>query len=341
MIEHLQCALDAVRAVPFGTEWNEREQYGLAVLNQQINSGAAVEVEKDAFFLGGDLLRPYVSVWNHDDLLIVSRERLGLSRPRLLEEIESGKYGLARQTPLPGLGSDHLALILTGSRFLYERLAVPHVYLTSLTNASRYRTHRYPLNVSRLAQWLRFRHAARARAVDLGLTFKGDLHRLAEDIHNFAPAIIGVSLNFGEMDSLRELVGILRTLDLPLPILCIGNVLAAWASEEVRTVCAGFELHISASYGENDLERVCASLVHSKSNGSPTWNDSINASEEPLSRYPQSIVLPDDHLFEQTVASGGQVSIQGQALGASMGDAVSARATIGAWGGVAQRFRML
>lgn len=35
MIEHLQCALDAVRAVPFGTEWNEREQYGLAVLNQQ------------------------------------------------------------------------------------------------------------------------------------------------------------------------------------------------------------------------------------------------------------------------------------------------------------------
>src|SRR5262249_36719610 len=130
-----------------------------------------------------------------------------------------------------------------------------------LTNGTRYQARRYPLNVARLAQWARFQHAARVRAVDLALSFGGNIQLLAADVAESCPDILGVSINFGELDSFQALVASLRVSCSTKPVLCAGNVLAAWAAEEVRNICEGFELSISTSYGELVLEDVCRTVA--------------------------------------------------------------------------------
>lgn len=309
MLDLLHSVLDVVRSIPFGTEWNEREASGLITLRKLAGAVSNAEIRTDDFFLGGDLLRPYLSFQHDMTLSIASVERVGLSRPKLLEVVESGQYGLPIRTRDPLQAQEFLGMQLPLSASLCVRLSVPRMYLIGLTNPSRYRAFRYPLNVSRLGQWLRFRHAARVRVVDKALTFDGDVQRLSLDIKSFAPDIVGISLNFGEISALQEIVAIIRDLEMPRPILCIGNVLAAWASEEVRNICIGFEVHISESYGECDLERVCASVVQRRNARAKPPKSAVPVAEQGP-RHPQSIVVPDDHLLEKTIEHGGQVSIE-------------------------------
>jgi hypothetical protein len=310
MIEHLHFALLKACSIPFGTDWNYREQSGFEALATLGSVLTTSNTERSNLFLGGDLLRPYMSLFSGNQCWIVSVENRRLSRPKLLAEVDSGVFGTAEKSVILGLKRTCSAMTLPASSELKARLAIPAVYLTSLTNASRYQTRRYPLNVSRLAQWLRFQHVARVRAVDLALNFEGDIPSLAADIAKNSPDILGVSLNFGELESFRALVSLLRDVYNTRPVLCVGNVLAAWASAEVRHICPGFEVVISASYGESVLEDVCVTFARRASSNVEKTLTSGTLSQLPVPSYPQAVVLPDEQLLVQTVHLGGQASIE-------------------------------
>ncbi|MFZ1685530.1 MAG: radical SAM protein [Candidatus Zixiibacteriota bacterium] len=184
---------------------------------------------------------------------------------------------------------------------------IPSVYLTALTNISRYRTRRYPLNVGRLAQWLRFQRAARVRATDLALDFGGRTNLLIQDILTTRPDALGISLNFGELASFNEFMSALRRTKLR-PVICLGNVLAAWAQREVRELCHDFDCVISPSYGEDDLVQICRLLTA----GRKTCLDDLRATSwmTNVRVCPTSIVVPDERLLRETLSQGGQVSIE-------------------------------
>jgi len=292
-------AYSCAYAMTLGTDWNVREAEGHRSLGQLVAG-----VPRDAVYLGGDRLRPYLSVASQGTLYLVSRKSSELSCPRLLEEIRCGAFGF----PTISNRDKQLTIVTVPfNRSLAKRLRVPRVYLLSLTNSARYQTRRYPLNISRLAQWVRFTHAGRVRVADLALTFGGNLRTLADDILSFQPQLLGISLNFGELGSLQELVSYIRSAG-ERPVLCLGNVLAAWATKEVRDACADYQLVIAPSYGESTLEATCIALL---GRGSQERHILLPIEVQPQTfEGPFSIVFPDEHLLAETLRQGGQASLE-------------------------------
>src|SRR6266850_2395362 len=291
---------DVCASIP-ALDWNAREALAYETVSRFLIAAKGATLASEDVYFGGDSLRPYLTVSFNNQVWLVSRERPGLTRPRLVTEFDSGMFGPVRTVfGEPGLPGEFIRLISAGS-LTSERLLVPKVYLTSLTNPSRYQTRRYPLNVGRLAQWLRFQHASRVLVADLALDFDGNVEDLFDDILSFKPDIVGISLNFGEFESLRELISLIRNANVR-PIICLGNVLAAWAPEEATRICTGFELHISSSYGESDLEQLCLSFRKTLQLSADRNDQSIH--------WPTAIVLPDERLLADTLKQGGQVSIE-------------------------------
>jgi hypothetical protein len=290
-----------------GTGWNERQSIAYESLSRRLAEHNGSEVKREDVFLGGDSLRPYLAVRAEHEAWVVSKPLSPLSPPSLLMEVASGKFGAAQRSVIELPPEEYLAWSLFPGGPLMNRLVVPNVYLVSLTNASRYQTRRYPLNVGRLAQWLRFQHAGRVTVADLALDFDGDLRSLSDDVVSSNPDILGISLNFGELDSLRTLISSLRDSSLH-PSICLGNVLAAWAPDEVAEICAGFNVRISYSYGEADLERECR-LFGERVLG----RADLHLLDDKLLRavvFPTAIVMPDERLLATTLRQGGQVSIE-------------------------------
>lgn len=222
-------------ATPDGVDWNHRESVAYHFLLDRCPHVES-RVSRDAMFLGGDRLRHYLTLQLDNHVVIASNIAKGLRVPALLDEMRSEKFGTVRLFSSSKLSYTCAMSWLAATPQLVNRLDVPKVYLASLTNSSRYQTRRYPLNVGRLAQWVRFQHVGRAKAVDLALSFAGDLQSLCEDLIAYKPDILGISLNFGEMDTLRLFIGAIRKSALR-PIICLGNVLAAWVPEDVMRIC--------------------------------------------------------------------------------------------------------
>lgn len=297
----LHHSLQKALSLPFGTDWNSREEYFFtSLLAVPEFSG----ILKEDVFLGGDRLRPYVTVRERGQFWVTALERPSLSVPRLINELSSGKFGMPKV-----VDSDppFTTFVISNTPALSLRMTVSRAYLTTLTNSSRYQSRRYPLNVGRLGQWLRFQHVARARVTDLALTFEGDLSRLVADIGQSAPQVVGVSLNFGELDSLREFVRLLRNSAFEPTVLCVGNVLAAWAQDEVRRICSEFQLIISESYGELLLEHLCGS---SFSGSSGVGQNLPSLPVRGITTHPEAIVFPDEQLLAETINTRGQPSIE-------------------------------
>jgi hypothetical protein len=298
LAESLAGVAESAFASALGADWNERENTAYENISRVLPDSSFA---REDVYLGGDSLRPYLTLRTNGDVFAVARERIGLTRPRLLVEIDSGKYGTVQRIVGKPVTSQTVVSVPTSSGLILDRLDIPSVYLVSLTDASRYQTRRYPLNVGRLGQWLRFQHAGRVTATDLALDFEGDLKALCEDIVSSKPDILGVSLNFGELASLGEIVSAVRAAD-QKPTICVGNVLAAWAPEEVARICADFHLFISRSYGESDLERICLSFRRL-----PFAENELQANAQ---TGPVAIVLPDERLLVDTLKQGGQASIE-------------------------------
>ncbi|MEY2485630.1 MAG: hypothetical protein QOH39_1278 [Verrucomicrobiota bacterium] len=294
-----QSSLDA----PLGTDWNEREVIAKRRLSEELEGRLNADFSLQDVYLGGDLIRPYLAVRLFDEVQVVARERIGLSQPLMLTQVDDGIYGAFEKMPAEGMR--HLLRRAACTPALAERLRVPNVFLVSLTNVSRYRSRRYPLNISRLAQWLRFQHSARVRVADLALNFSGNLDAMAADVVSSKPDILAISINFGEMEALRELIAIVRANGLR-PFVSLGNVLAAWATRDVEDACKGFQYLVSHSYGEYDLEEVCLAV---KQDDSRRFDTSALAGLG-TGRNPAAIVMPDEALLAETLAQRGQASIE-------------------------------
>jgi len=291
-------AFKSAMAEPFGTDWNSRQEKAHQCLARTLSG----TVTAQDVFLGGDRLRPYLTVQRDDRVWIVAQQS-DLVRPRMAAAFEAGDWQARKE-----LTGNPVVMSAPTTPTLRSLLAVPKLYLTTLTNAERYQTRRYPLNVARLAQWSRFHHIASVCVSDLALTFEGSVDELCADIVKSSPDVIGISLNFGELLTLELLAKtLLRTCD-SKPILCLGNVLAAWEPAAVRSICREFEHFISPSYGEPVIERVCRRAMD-RANGDD------NTTPFPIvhtgaATHPTAIVYPDERLLEHTLIHGGQASIE-------------------------------
>jgi len=261
--------------------------------------------------LGGDLLRPYLLINYSEATILVSKDNfLSLSQPRVIQKLikhSNINEAIINRKTITDNSNSYVLWEFNLEKVEPRIFNLPNVYITTLTNVSHYRTRRYPLNVARLAQWLRFQNAARVKVVDFALDFDGKIELLVKDISKFSPDILGISLNFGELKSFHKLISSIKKAGLQ-PFICLGNILAAWAHDEVIEVCSDFQLNISQSYGEYDLEQVCQLFscgMLSKYNSAikiNLFNQSNSA--------PSIIVVPDERLLVETLRQKGQASIE-------------------------------
>lgn len=322
-------------------DWNQREQLAAEVL-------ASAHVEPSRVYFGGDGLRPYVSVQGESTVALASGVNDHRGYPPLLAECATGVYGPVRTGRVTAHGRPVELWVVSASDQLCDRLAVPVAAVISLTNVARYRAVRYPLNIARLVQWLRFTHSARGYAFDSALDCDGDISALTAAVSELQPDILGISVNFGELDRLSRFVSGSRSLD-PRPQLLIGNVLAAWAGETIREVCKGFNTSLAPSYGEPVLESACRAAGGGRA--PPASDDGPLLATDP----PSEIVLPDERLVVKTLLADGQLAIEssfgcqyGQCTfcprdhrgdGWSQGDETQVRAVVRRFGELATRVR--
>ena len=292
---------DAVGA-PSGTGWNAREDLARRAWREYSPTSDV--------YLGGDSLSPYVAGGTYDErgiagdgLVVAERDGWAERLPSLLAAIAGGEFGVARRQHAHVDGKDVRCQRLPMSEQLRRRLAVPSLALVSLTNSQRYRSIRFPLNIARLAQWMRFTHAARVTAIDSALDCGGDIGELAAQVIELRPDVLGVSVNFGETERLASLVAALRGASC-FPHLVLGNVLAAWAADDLRRIADDFVVSLAPSYGERFLESLCRSWE------SPQGNAVVEAHDPPFTDPPDTIVVPDERLLARTVESGGQIGLE-------------------------------
>lgn len=260
-------------------------------------------------YLGGDGLRPYFVISECDLVAIVSIENRKLPPPLLIREIVSGTFGPATTIT----GSDGLVLRkLPRTAALESRLSVPTTLLVNLANPERYSSARLSLGVARLAQWLRFTHAATVTALDLSMSTSRD--RKFNTAPPFSPHdVLGISVNFGQWGPLEALLEALRPDAARLIVL--GNILPAFtpgtALELIETT--GIPGAVATSLGERPLEQLCRQL-----NAPDSWHKipgiyTQRTTHDSRSRsrpMPPELVSPDDALVAEVVAHGGLVAFE-------------------------------
>jgi hypothetical protein len=119
---------------------------------------------------------------------------------------------------------------------LQVRLALPSVLLTSLFHSDMYPAARLTLGISYLASYLRRYHLARVELMDCQLGI--NVFDIVEHVKQTRPAILGISVNFGQFDLMEQL---LDTLYNPAhvsepPIVILGNILPAMCFREILKV---------------------------------------------------------------------------------------------------------
>jgi len=290
------------------SDWNRRELNAYVWLSGVLQERHEITISQCDMYYGGDALRPYLSVNIGDTIQIVSIESVALSQPRLLQQADAEDFGKLEKSVLPLRQTNYTLRALRKSDLLAERLAVPKVLLAGMTNAARYQSRRYPLNIARLAQWLRFQHVGRVEAFDLALDFNGDVSRFLQHLTSARPDVLGLSVNLGENPTLSAVIHELKRSGIK-PILCLGNVLAAW-DRTTKGECEGFDYHIADSYGEEHLERVCISFRCQTQltchKDKPRPRIALKKGPKP----PSAIIFPDERLLMDTIRQGGQVSIE-------------------------------
>jgi hypothetical protein len=154
-------------------------------------------------YLGGDGLRPYACHVTGGHVCLAGVQPGTLPVPPLAADVLAGTYGPAAVEYDPGDSRFYTAR-LRRSEPLAQRLDVPHVLLIGLGDAERYRAARLALGVARLAQWLRFTHAARVTVVDYN--FDADPVAAVTDLlADRVFGIVGISVNFGQWAMLEQL----------------------------------------------------------------------------------------------------------------------------------------
>ena len=114
-----------------------------------------------------------------------------------------------------------------------RRLLVPSVALVSLFHPEMYPASRLTLGVSYLASYLRLRHAANADIFDC--QFGASVASLLRRFKKRRPDIIGISVNFGQIDLMEEFLEGLRSTfrSDEQPTVILGNILPSMSFREI------------------------------------------------------------------------------------------------------------
>lgn len=129
-----------------------------------------------------------------------------------------------------------------------KRLQIPNLLLTSLFHSEVYPTARFNLSLALLASFVRFKHNASVKIIDCQFDYK------LADIYDYIivnkPDIIGISVNFGQIDLLQDFLNWSKNLKYN-PVIILGNILPAISYKEILLDYP--EIIISYTFGENSL----------------------------------------------------------------------------------------
>lgn len=258
-------------------------------------------------YLGGDGLRPYAAWTGNHGVRLAGIVPAGLPFPPLLADVLGGTYGVAtvrREGPF-------VEARLPGGPRLAARLRVPRLLLVGLGDTERYRGARLPLGVARLAQWLRFTHAARVVACDYNL-LSAPLDTVGAHLDGSRFDLVGVSVNFGQWGMLEELATLVNVHRPPLVVL--GNILAAFSPERAAGLFRATEagrLFVATGLGERPLEQLC------RQHRDPgAWPGIAGLARPrrgiaPAGRaLPPDLVFPDDAMLLDVAGRGGQLALE-------------------------------
>lgn len=281
----LACALSKAFEDSIFGDWTNREKI-IAVL---------LEPSFDAWVLGGDILRPTLLA-DKDGiqyLAFIEHQKLGMS--------EFAKNYLDKFSSQCCFDLDEKKIVVYSgntpqvSNYIYNKTTVT---LTNLIDIQRYPKIRMPLNIARLAQWLRFWHYGSCIAFDAPIDFCSNIEKQAETIVKANNDILGISVGFGETDRLLKLLEIIKNTSYR-PLLILGNIGASLAEDSLRQVITGFDnIKFCKSYGEYYLLDIIREW---------RYNKNINI---PATHPPDILIVPDERLISETINKHGQLSFE-------------------------------
>jgi len=264
-------------------------------------------------YLGGDGLRPYVTWASEGAIQLRAMVPAELPTAPLIEEILRGDYGFCiadKDVRDPRI----LTVQLPRTPTLTRRLEVPELLLIGLGDAARYRGARLALGIARLAQWLRFAHAAHVRVVDYNMT-DDPLTAVKDILDTHAFGIVGISVNFGQWRMLTELAPLVN--EYRPPVVALGNILAAFSA---RQALSQFEADqreaafVATGLGERPMESLCRRFRDPESwasiDGLTRCGTSAPSTVKNALPGPPELVFPDDTLIMEIIKRTGQVSME-------------------------------
>jgi len=269
----------------------------------------AASVPSATFYLGGDGLRPYVCFQENGRVSFVGVKREGLPLPTLVAEVIGGTYG---DSCLSKEGSPTVySLTVPVSDALTRRLEIPSALLVGLGHPSRYRAHRLPLGVARLAQWLRFSHAAHVEVIDYSLTDDAEA-AVASRLAGADFDLLGISVNFGQWQMLADLAAVVNG-NPHRPVIALGNILAAFSPIAAADLFPHGPVFIATGLGERPLEQLCRH--HRQLEALDRIPGLLRADRETAAAgiqraEPPALVFPEDGLVLEVAARAGQVSLE-------------------------------
>lgn len=192
-----------------------------------------------------DETRPHVTIIGSPDhhilcilqnshvLFCSSRREDSLTAHPFMRELMKDFELCFAEHPLP---PDGICLSAPLTSRLQTRLTLPSVLLTSLFHSDMYPAARLTLGIAYLASYLRRYHLANVEVMDC--QFGTTVYDIVEHVRLTRPAILGISVNFGQFDLMEQLLD--RIYDPELisepPIVILGNILPAMCYREILKV---------------------------------------------------------------------------------------------------------
>lgn len=124
-----------------------------------------------------------------------------------------------------------ICLITPLTLSLRKRLSLPSVLLVSLFHPEMYPTSRLTLGIAYLASYLRLHHLAHVNIIDC--QFGSTIDDIMSQLRSRPPAILGISVNFGQFDLMETLLKrVYDSVEDP-PLVVLGNILPAMCYREI------------------------------------------------------------------------------------------------------------
>ena len=139
----------------------------------------------------------------------------------------------------------------------FNRLKIPKLFLINLFHAEMYPTPRLTLGISYIASYIRQYNLADVEIIDF--QFNANVKNTKKNIYQNLPHIIGLSVNFGQLDLLESFILEIRKIKNYKPVIVLGNVLSALCCLELLSKYP--EVIICQKEGEVTMKKICESYL--------------------------------------------------------------------------------